>query len=171
MKSKVNRVVKCVAFFGLALSTQLVGANGAAVSHSHNGRTHSHPLPSEGLSHSHGAGNAASSPNTGGQWIDIGGTTGIGGFGGIDFYLKRGSLEIGKGYLKVMGQSVDRISHRVELSHYVVSFQDCKNQAGIVENYTIRGRLIGQTDFVFGGRSMASYIADVICGAGAKYIR
>lgn len=39
----------------LALATNLYAAN--SVNHEHNGRSHSHPLPSTGLNHSHGKAN------------------------------------------------------------------------------------------------------------------
>ena len=158
---------KCVAFLGLVVLPQLVGANGAAVSHSHNGRTHSHPLPSEGLSHSHGAGNV-SPTRSDSQWSGIATTVGIGGYGGSDFYLKRDSLDVGKDSFRALGKRVDKITHDIELSYYVVSFQDCKNQVGVVNYYTIQGRFMGKVEFASGAGSVTSVIADIICEAGAK---
>lgn len=166
MKSKVNRVVKCAAFLGLVLSAQLVAANGAAVSHSHNGRTHSHPLPSEGLSHSHGAGNGSPN-NTLSGWVKVGDA---GGATGKEFFLKKGSLEVLTNSFSVIGQELGKATRRVDLFHYVISFQDCKNQMGYLNNFNLSGKFVYKTEFVIGASSVASSIADVICGAGAKYL-
>lgn len=171
MKNKVNRVVKCVAFFGLALSTQIVAANGAAVSHSHNGRTHSHPLPSEGLSHSHGAEN--SSPNhaqSANGWIKIG-DAGANKINRILFHIKQGSLEVKGTYLQAIGRETHTLTNEVQLLYYAISFEDCKNELGYLNNFKLNGSFAGKSEFVFGSGTVATSIAEAICGAGAKYIR
>lgn len=47
-----------------ATNRSTAGSSKASVTHSHNGKVHSHPLPAQGLSHTHNTGQAAPQTNT-----------------------------------------------------------------------------------------------------------
>ena len=158
MKGKVNRVVRCAAFLGLALSAQLVGANGEAVSHSHNGRTHSHPLPSEGLSHSHSAQRQKQAPSD--DWIFIGQTDET---FPTKYYAKVSSLRKTSDTVTILGQIRYSLTKTTALAFWSVSRRDCSTEYGKLNIRFLDSGQAGSVPFALGGTSMGSSIADQLC--------
>lgn len=162
MKSKVNRVVKCVAFLGLVLSAQLVAANGAAVSHSHNGRTHSHPLPSEGLSHSHSHSHSAQRQKQvpSADWIFIGQTDET---FPTKYYAKVSSLRKTSDTVAILGQIRYSLTKTTALAFWSVSRRDCSTEYGKLNIRFLDSGQAGSVPFALGGTSIGSSIAEQLC--------
>ncbi|WP_322629592.1 hypothetical protein [Halothiobacillus sp.] len=63
---------------------------------------------------------------------------------------------------------LNKITNTINLEKWYVSSKDCKGKAGELVTAHINGKFMSETDFVFGGGNVASYMAEVICNAADK---
>jgi hypothetical protein len=84
--------------------------------------------------------------------------------------IKPGSLEFsetrgGTSIATVIGKVHDTKTSHINLYRWYVSATDCKNKMGKVVSLNISGDFLFDNDFVFGSGSIATAIAEIICGA------
>jgi hypothetical protein len=144
----------------LLISTSAFAEKGQPVSHKHGDRTHTHPLPNTGLNHSHNK----KSPTKSSSWVLLGSTT------TSLAEAKPGSFEIGrtKGGVpiaSVVGQMTDKRNRSVDLYQWYVTLRDCDLKMGKLVVLDMAGVFKFDSDFVFGGSSLGSGIAETICAA------
>lgn len=157
--------------FSVALitSSAVFAGAGAPVKHNHNGRTHTHPLPAEGANHNHTKSGSRHTPRQPGNsgWTLLSSSKGIGNFV-TNYYGKSGSLTIQKNHATIIGKVNDSLIKTVELYKWSVPISTCHNQIGKMLWYKVDGKYVGSTDYVSGAGSVASSIADAICGVALR---
>jgi hypothetical protein len=90
--------------------------------------------------------------------------------------VQAGSLEFSKtkggtAIVVVIGKITHPITSRIELYKWYVSAIDCKREMGKVVSLNIDGVYQFENDFVFGSGSIATLMAEAICGAADYEIK
>ena len=103
------------------------------------------------------------------EWIDVASSKS----GSTILSIKSGSLEFtetkgGTTIALVVGRDSNQKTSQITLEKWYVSAIDCKNKMGKLVTLSISGEYKYENDFVFSGGSVASSIAEAICGA-AEY--
>ncbi len=96
--------------------------------------------------------------------------------GNTTWHIKDGSLEFrktkGGAYIAVVvGRITDSKTSQITLRKWYVSAIDCKKKMGKLVTLDISGEYKGENDFVEGAGTIATSIADIICGAAEYSIR
>lgn len=86
------------------------------------------------------------------------------------FAIQPGSLEEtrtigGLEIAAVVGRSLDKKTRRIELRKWYVTLQDCSRKLGKLVTLRLDGTYFFDNDFVFGSETIASQVAEIICGA------
>jgi len=157
----------------LFASSLLLAKQTAPVKHSHNGRTHTHPLPSTGIHHNHNKSTHSSSQKKTYQnshWVFVVSSRILPSTAKYKniYHAKAGSLRISNNKVIVIGKVADTLRNTIKLEKWSVPLSHCRNQMGKISWYKIDGKYIGASDFVFGSGNVASGIAEVICNAALK---
>lgn len=89
---------------------------------------------------------------------------------GTEFSIKKGSGELlqnkaGESIYVVVGRDHSKKDSRVELQKWYVRAQDCQSKQGQLVSLSLKGEFLFENDFVFNAGSVASTIAEAICGA------
>ncbi|MBT9571076.1 MAG: hypothetical protein IV106_08205 [Pseudomonas umsongensis] len=100
-------------------------------------------------------------------WTDI---------GSVDEYryqIQDGSFRFdknsnGTALAVVIGRRIITTSQDILLLQWSVSAQDCVNERGSITVYDVNGNPSFQNDFVFGGGTLASIVAETVCAAAMK---
>jgi hypothetical protein len=92
------------------------------------------------------------------------------------WHVKPGSLEIAKtkgqvDIVAVVGRFANKSTSKIDLHKWYVAVSDCQRQMGKVVTLNIDGTFAFENDFVFGSGSVASGLAEAICGAHAFQIK
>lgn len=156
MKHKVITIL-FVSIFSISLAN---AGSGNAINHDHGGRTHSHPLPSIGINHSHGK-KAQKTPK---GWVLLGETEG----NNVRFEGKTNSYELtntrkGTRIAKIIVRQVDPVSHQISIYQRYVSLNDCKRKRGKIVAVDMDNNYKFENDFIIGGGSIGSSVAETIC--------
>ncbi len=87
--------------------------------------------------------------------------------GSLEFSKTKGGTSIAV----VIGRTTDTRTSRIDLYKWYVSATDCKNKMGKVVSLKIDGTYQFENDFVFGSGSVATAMAEAICGAADYSIK
>ncbi|WP_213941217.1 hypothetical protein [Pseudomonas sp. dw_612] len=68
----------------------------------------------------------------------------------------------------VIVRAINLGSKDISLFQWSVPTEDCISNRGALVMHDMQGNLIGNNDFVFGGGTLASLMAETICGVAAK---
>lgn len=84
--------------------------------------------------------------------------------------IRRGSLELSKNrkgddIAVVLGRSTTLSTRNISLRKWYVTFADCDREMGLLVVLSLEGKFVFEADFVFGGGSVASRVAELICAA------
>lgn len=106
------------------------------------------------------------------EWINIAASS----EGNMQWDVQPGSLEFsqtkgGTTIAVVIGRVTYKKTSRIDLYKWYVSATDCKKQMGKVVSLNIDGTYQFENDFVFGSGSIATAMAEAICGAADYRIK
>jgi len=68
----------------------------------------------------------------------------------------------------VIARAIDLATKDISLFQWSVPTEDCIANRGALVIHDMQGNLVGNNDFVFGGGSLASLMAETICGVAVK---
>ncbi|MGB0851432.1 MAG: hypothetical protein ACPGTP_09295 [Bacteroidia bacterium] len=135
---------------------------GKPTRHSHDGRVHTHPLPSTGINHKHSTGLSESSE----QWLMVSASGGSGDKYDYEYHIKKGVIYIENNSFTVIGRQKDNIKKTVNIGKWSVPVDHCKNEMGSFSIYTISGDHEKTSDFVFNCGSVVCTLAKITCDSG-----
>jgi hypothetical protein len=81
--------------------------------------------------------------------------------GSLEFSTNKG----GSAIAAVVGRITNTKTSTINLYKWYVSGVDCKKKMGTIVSLNISGEYLFENDFVFGSGSVATAIAETICGA------
>lgn len=90
--------------------------------------------------------------------------------------VKAGSLEVGqtKGNVDivfVIGRVHEKTTKQITVGKWYVSLADCSREMGKLVTLDLDGKFRYENEFVYGAGSVASGIAEAICGAHAQQVK
>ncbi|MEL0169194.1 MAG: hypothetical protein VW877_13815 [Pseudomonadaceae bacterium] len=114
----------------------------------------------------------STSANAQSEWINFAASV----EGETQWAVQPGSLEFsqtqgGTVIAVVIGRITDTKTSRIDLYKWYVSVSDCNKQMGKVVTLNIDGSYQFENDFVFGSGSIATAMAELICGAADYRIK
>jgi len=160
------KVLSLIVCFLLLTISPVMAEKGKSITHNHGNRTHSHPLPAEGLNHSHNKPvlHIKKKSKKSSEWVLITKTlrdiykTKIGSF-------KTMRTDNGDEVPRIIISRYNIASRNTYFTQDWVSPTDCNEGYGRVNATNMQGRPIFTDYFVAGGGNVASAIADTICAA------
>jgi len=92
------------------------------------------------------------------------------------FYMKKRSFEIasnkkGEQIALVIGRVIDLKTNLISLEKWYVKTKDCYASQGLIVTTTLAGEYKFENEFIFGGGSIASANAELICKVLAQTIK
>ena len=78
--------------------------------------------------------------------------------------LEYSKTKAGVPIIVVVGRKSNTSKQEVSLQKWYVTADDCKNKKGKVVTLKITGEFDYETDFVFGGDTVATSLAEFVCG-------
>ena len=79
------------------------------------------------------------------------------------YFSKAGTFRQSKGISSVLVQINDKVRNKTEFSKVTMTDADCDNGYGVVNFYTMQGKLDFQSDYVSQGESVGAGVGDFIC--------
>ncbi|MCE0846010.1 hypothetical protein LVQ79_10680 [Buttiauxella sp. A2-C1_F] len=86
-------------------------------------------------------------------------------------YAKEGSGKLVKGTRTMLVQLVpvdEAINQKVQYQKFTISDRDCKAGYGVIKLYALSGELLANVDYVQGGSSVSTVVADILCSIELK---
>lgn len=157
------RVVLLSTIATTMLSVSVHAAAGSPVAHSHNGRSHSHSLPTTGKNHTHNGKKKVLSTDAGKGWTNF--STASNSYytdfkdGSYEERENKAGDDIGVLILKRRWMNEDK----TDLEKAYIKKKDCLKGHGTIVFLNLKGEFQYETDFAEGAGLVSSSIARIIC--------